>query len=142
MGVVLYLLDPEDLKPVFRAFAGATQGRGAVASIQAQGSYREAARLATLLVAAPGEAADGAASEAIALPDLHWLVTGFGQGRIATAQVRGHAVVVRLGTVNGQEIWVLDVDRQPGCARFRLRPDAMSKMGVAAALRAYQMRGS
>lgn len=140
-GAVLYLLDPEDLKPVFRAFAGVAHGRGAIASIQARDSYREATRVAAVLAAAPGEAAEGAEAEALALPDLRWDVTGFGQGRIATAQVRGHAVVVRLGAVNNQEMWMLDVDGQPGCARFRLRPDAMSKMGVAAALRAHEMRG-
>ena len=45
-GTVLYLLDPEDLKPVFRAFAGVAHGRGAILSLQAQHSYREATRIA------------------------------------------------------------------------------------------------
>jgi len=141
-GTVLYLLDPEDLKPVFRAFAGVAHGRGAILSLQAQHSYREATRIAALLAGAAGETADEADADAAALPDLHWEVSGFGQGRIARARVRGHAVVVRLGAVNGQETWVLDVDGETGCARFRLRPDAMSKMGVAAALRAWEMRNS
>jgi hypothetical protein len=140
VGAVLYLLDGEDVKPVFRGFAGVAQGRGAITTIQAQDSYRDAARIAAVLASAPAEAATTAEAEAVALPDLHWEVEGIGQGRIATARVRGHVVAVRLGAVHGQEMWVLDVDGQSGCARFRLRPDAMSKMGVAAALRACERR--
>lgn len=137
---VLYLLDQDDLAPIFRAFGAVTQQRGAIRSIQARHSYQEAARLASALAALGHEAANDAEAEAVALPDLTWQVTGFGQARIARARVRGHSVVVRMAPINGQEMWLLDVDGHAGCARFRLRPDAMSKMGVAAALRALERR--
>jgi hypothetical protein len=138
-GEVLYLLDPDDLAPIFRAFGAVTRQRGAIGSIQSRQSHHEAARIASALAAAP-EPAGEAEAEAVALPDLTWQVSGFGHSRIARARVRGHAVVVRMVPINGQEMWLLDVDGQTGCARFRLRPDAMSKMGVAAALRSYERR--
>ena len=84
--------------------------------------------------------ADGAEAEAAALPDMSWDVVGFVQGRVATARVRGDVVVVRLGVVGGQEMWMLDVNGSAACARFRQRQDAMSKMAIAAALRSYALR--
>lgn len=137
-GEVLYLLDGDDLAPIFRAFGAVIRQRGAIGSIQSRRGFHEAAQIANALASTAPEPAGQA--EAVALPDLSWQVSGFGLGRIARARVRGHAVVVRMAPINGQEMWLLDIDDQPGCARFRLRQDAMSKMGVAAALRACERR--
>ena len=137
---VLYLLDPDDVKLVYRAFGTVQHGPGAIASIQGQESYRQALHLAGELAAAAREADGGHDAEVLALPDLSWDVVGFGQSRVATAQARGHKVVVRLGMLGGQDVWMVDVNGHSGCAQFRLRLDAMSKMGVAAALKSYELR--
>lgn len=134
----LYLAAMDDVRLVFHGFGAMRQGCGSIAAIQSQPGLRQAEQ-AALLLAQAGLGAAGDA-EALALPDLVWEVSGHGQARVATARVRGRRVEVRLGMLGGQEMWVLDVDGLAGCARFRQRQDAMSKMGVLAALRAGEAR--
>ena len=73
-------------------------------------------------------------ADPVALPDLQWHVTGQDQFRIARTRVRGHDVVVRFGYLGGHEMWIVDVDAHQNCAHFRLRADAMSKLGVGVGL--------
>lgn len=134
----LYLAAMDDLRMVFHGFGAMRQGCGSIAAIQSQAGFRQAEQ-AAVQIAEIGLGSAGDA-EQLALPDLFWEVSGFGQNRVATARVRGRRVVVRLGVLGGQDMWVLDVDGLAGCARFRLRQDAMSKMGVLAALRACEAR--
>ena len=72
--------------------------------------------------------------------DLTWSIDGIGMGRVASTELRGRRIVVRLGVVSGNELWLVDVNDRPACARFRSRLDAMSKMGVASAIKAYESR--
>ena len=81
-----------------------------------------------------------AEDEVLSLPDLVWQVEGFGMGRVARTELRGRKIAVRLGVISGQDFWLVDVNDRPGCARFRSRLDAMSKMGVASAIKAYETR--
>lgn len=135
----LYLLDGEDVRRIFQAFGGLSFGRGSIAAIQSQDAYLQARQFAEDLATA-GAAEQAEDAEVLALPDLSWDVMGFGQSRVATAHARGYRVVVRLGMLAGREMWMVDVNGHPGCARFRVRLDAMSKMGVAAALKSYELR--
>jgi hypothetical protein len=135
---MLYLSEAEDLRRIFQAFGGLRQCCGAIAAMQEQAAFRQAEHIAASLAAAG--MTEGEDSDVLALPDLSWEVTGFGQARIASARARGRIVVVRLGMMGAQEMWVVDVDGHAGCARFRQRQDAMSKMGVVAALKSYEAR--
>jgi len=58
-------------------------------------------------------------------------VEWYGLARVARTELRGRRIAVRLGVLSGQEFWLVNVNDRPGCARFRSRLDAMSKMGVA-----------
>lgn len=138
--IVLYLSDRDDVKSVFATHGMVPHGMGQISAIQNRDAYRQAAGLAAELAALARVPDRAAADDAMALPDLAWSVDGYGMGRIATAELRGRRVVVRLGIVAGQDMWLVDVNDRPGCARFRSRLDAMSKMGVAAALKAYETK--
>ena len=138
--IVLYLSHRDDLKAVFATYGMVPQGMGQISAIQNRDTYRHAAAVAAEL-AALARAPDRAAEEAfMSLPDLIWSVEGYGMGRIATTELRGRRIVVRLGVASGQEMWLVDVNDRLACARFRARLDAMSKMGVAAAIKAYESR--
>lgn len=138
--IVLYLSHFDDLKAVFATYGMVPAGIGQISAIQSREAYAQAAQLAAELAGlarAPDRASE---DEAFALPDLSWSVEGYGMGRIATTELRGRRITVRLGMLSGQEMWVVDVNDRPACARFRSRLDAMSKMGVAAAIKAYLSR--
>jgi hypothetical protein len=129
--IVLYLSHIDDLKAVFATYGAIPHGIGQISAIQGRDTYLQAAALAAELAGlarAPDRAAE---DEVAALPDLAWHVDGFGMARIATTELRGRRIVVRLGILSGQEFWVVDVNDRPACARFRSRLDALSKMGVA-----------
>ncbi len=138
--IVLYVSHIDDLRSVFRAYGSVPHGMGQISAIQGREAYRQAAALAADLAALSRAPVRAAEDEALALPDLSWVVTGQGMARIATTHLRSRRIVVRLGAVSGQDVWLVDINDEPGCARFRSRVDAMSKMGVAAALRAYETR--
>jgi hypothetical protein len=138
--IVLYLSHLDDLKAVFATYGAIPHGIGQISAIQGRDSYLRAAALAAELAGLSRTPDRGAEDEVASLPDLSWHVDGFGMARIATTELRGRRVVVRLGVLSGQEFWVVDVNDRPACARFRSRLDAMSKMGVASALRAYESR--
>ena len=132
---ILYCRDEEDLPPVFDHFGLISHGLGHISAIQSRDAYEDAARIAALLVDRRRGLAPTA--DPVALPDLQWHVTGHDQFRVATTRVRGHEVAVRFGYLGGHEMWVIDVDGRPNCGHFRLRADAMSKLGVSAALETF-----
>ncbi|MDE2573787.1 MAG: hypothetical protein KGL55_00600 [Rhodospirillales bacterium] len=145
--IVLYVREEDDLKAVFDRFGATLHGAGRISAIQSRSAYEDAARVAAMLALAtrspqaegrPGGADE--AREAASLPDLAWYVEGHGLARVATAEVQRHRVTVRMGFVNGSEMWLVDVNEQSGCMHFRARADAVSKMGIAMALRAYAAR--
>ncbi len=138
--IVLYLAHVEDLKTVFAAYGAIPHGIGQISAIQGRDAYLQAAALAAELAGLARTPDRASEDEVMGLPDLAWQVEGYGMGRIATTELRGRRIVVRLGVLSGQEFWVVDVNDRPACARFRARLDAMSKMGVAAALKAYEVR--
>ena len=138
--IVLYLSSTEDVKAVFRAYGLVPHGMGQISAIQSRDAYLQAAAFAAELAALSRTPDRTAEEEVMALPDLAWHVEGNGLSRIATTELRGRRITVRLGMVSGHEMWVVDVNDQPACARFRSRLDAMSKMGVAAALKSYATR--
>jgi len=138
--IVLYLSHVEDVKAVFRAYGLVPHGMGQVSAIQNRDSYLQAAAFAAELAALSRVPDRAAEEEVLTLPDLAWHVQGTGMGRVATTELRGRRIAVHLGIVAGHEMWVVDVNDQPACARFRNRLDAMSKMGVGAALKAYETR--
>lgn len=138
--IVLYLSHMDDLRAVFAAYGAVPHGIGQISAIQNRDAYLHAAALAADLAAIARVPDRAVEDEAFALPDLAWQVEGFGMGRIARTELRGRKIVVRLGIISGQEFWLVDVNDRPACARFRSRLDAMSKMGVAAALKAYEIR--
>ncbi len=138
--IVLYLSHLDDVKAIFAAYGMVPAGLGQISAIQNRDTYRQAAAVAAELAGiarAPDRAAE---DDAMALPDLTWSVDGYGMGRVASTELRGRRIVVRLGVVSGNELWLVDVNDRPACARFRARLDAMSKMGVAAAIKAYESR--
>ncbi|MCC6717449.1 MAG: hypothetical protein IT555_06160 [Acetobacteraceae bacterium] len=137
---VLYLSHMDDVRAVFAAYGMVPHGPGQISAIQSRDTYRQAATLAAELAALARVPDRAVEDEATALPDLTWSVEGHGMGRVASTELRGRRVVVRLGVVSGQEMWLVDVNDRPGCARFRSRVDAMSKMGVAAAIKGYESR--
>ena len=138
--IMLYLSHLDDLKAVFATYGMVPAGMGQIAAIQNRDAYLQAAAVAAELANvahAPDRAAEGAL---ISLPDLAWSIDGIGTGRVASTELRGRRIVVRLGVVSGNELWLVDINDRPACARFRSRLDAMSKMGVAAAIKAYESR--
>jgi hypothetical protein len=138
--IVLYLSHADDLKAVFAAHGQVPHGMGQISAVQHRDWYHQAAAIAAEL-ATLARAPDRAAEDIfMALPDLAWSIEGYGMGRIASTELRGRRIVVRLGVASGQEMWLVDVNDRPACARFRARLDAMSKMGVAAAIKAYESR--
>lgn len=138
--IVLYLSQFEDVKAVFRAYGAIPLGMGQISAIQSRDSYLQAAALAAELAGMSRTPDRAAEDEVMALPDLSWEISGYGLARVATTTLRGRRIVVRLGVAAGQDLWLVDVNERPACARFRSRLDAMSKMGVAAALKAYDSR--
>lgn len=138
--IVLYLSHVDDVKTVFRAYGGVPHGMGQISAIQSRDSYLQSADFAAELTSMSRVPDRAAEDEVMALPDLSWTVTGAGMARVATTALRGRKIVVRLGTVAGQDLWLVDINDNAGCARFRSRLDAMSKMGVAAALKGYESR--
>ena len=138
--IVLYLSHLDDVKAVFGFYGMIPAGIGQISAIQNRDTYLQAAAVAAELAniaRAPDRAAE---DDAMSLPDLTWSIDGYGMGRVATTELRGRRITVRLGVVSGNELWLVDVNDRPGCARFRSRLDAMSKMGVAAAIKAYESR--
>ena len=138
--IVLYLSHIDDLRAVFASYGMVPSGMGQISAIQSREAYAQAAQLAADLAAIARIPDRANEDEALALPDLAWSVEGYGMGRIATTELRGRRITVRLGVLSGQEMWVVDVNDRPACARFRSRLDAMSKMGVAAAIKGYVNR--
>lgn len=138
--IVLYLAQADDVRGVFRAYGGVPHGMGQISAIQSRETYLQAATFAAELAAMSRVPDRTAEDEVMSLPDLAWHVEGYGMSRIATATLRGRRIVVRLGIVSGQDLWLVDVNGHPACARFRSRVDAMSKMGIAAALKVYETR--
>ena len=139
-GNMLYLLATEDVKSVFRTFGAIRQGLGRIAAIQSRASFQQAVIFAAELTAQSHNMKSATEAEAMALPDLRWNVAGFGLSRVAVTYARGWKVTVRLGSASGQATWVVDVNGQAACAHFHSRGDAVSKMGVAAALKVYETR--
>ena len=138
--IVLYVSHLGDVKTVFATYGMVPAGMGQISAIQNRETYLQAAAVASELASiarAPDRAAE---DEVLSLPDLTWSIDGYGMGRVASTELRGRRIVVRLGVVSGNELWLVDVNDRPGCARFRSRLDAMSKMGVAAAIKAYESR--
>jgi hypothetical protein len=137
--IVLYLSHIDDLRAIFGAYGAVPHGIGQISAIQNRDAYLHAAAMAAEL-AGLARVPDRAADEVLSLPDLVWQVEGFGMGRVARTELRSRRIAVRLGIISGQEFWLVDVNDRPACARFRSRLDAMSKMGVAAAIKAYETR--
>ena len=138
--IVLYLSHLDDVKAVFATYGMVPAGMGQISAIQNRDAYLHAAAVAAELASiarAPDRAAE---DDVLSLPDLTWSIDGYGMGRVASTELRGRRIVVRLGVVSGNELWLVDVNDRPACARFRSRLDAMSKMGVAAAIKAYEAR--
>jgi len=141
---VLYLCDENDLKLVFDVYGGVLRGAGTITSIQSQAAYGEAVRIAGKLAGARASArvsepeASAPVDEIGELPDMNWEVIGHGLHRVATCVVQGHQVRVRLGYVGNAEMWLVDVDHKPDCIHFRSRADALSKMGIKMALKAFE----
>ncbi|MCX7383986.1 MAG: hypothetical protein NT133_21790 [Alphaproteobacteria bacterium] len=131
-GNILYLRDEEDLPRVFDVFGAILHGLGHISAIQSRDAYEDAARIAVVL--AEHHRSPAPVSDPLALPDLQWHVSGQDQFRVARTKVKGHEVVVRFGYLGGHEMWIVDVDGRANCAHFRLRADAMSKLGVGVAL--------
>ena len=145
IDIVLYLRDEEDLRQIFRVYGTVMRGVGGISAIQSQASYGEAARVAAMLadLSRPAPRAadpveDSPVDEIGELPDMSWQVTGHGLSRVATSMVNGHQIRVRLGYVGNSEMWLVDVDHRPDCIHFRARADALSKMGVKMALKAFE----
>ena len=138
--IVLYLSHIDDLRAVFATYGMVPHGIGQISAIQNRDAYHQAAAVAADLATLARTPDRAAEDDAMALPDLVWSVDGFGMGRVASTELRGRRVVVRLGIAAGQELWLVDVNDRPACARFRARLDAMSMMGVAAAIKAYESR--
>lgn len=132
--IVLYLADLRDARTVIRLHGHTTQGPGLISSLQSSASYEQATAFAADLAT---EIRNGAAGEDAGLPDLHWTVIGAGLTRVATTKVDSLTVVVRIGGGGHQGMWVVGVNDREACAQFRSRGDAMSKMGVGAALATY-----
>ena len=138
--IVLYMSHLDDVKAAFATYGMVPAGIGQISAIQHRDTYLQAAALAAELatiVRAPDRAVE---DDAMSLPDLTWSIDGQGMSRVASTELRGRRIVVRLGIISGTELWLVGVNDRPACARFRSRLDAMSKMGVAAALRAYEAR--
>ena len=131
-GNILYLRDETDLPPVFDAFGAIQHGLGHISAIQSRDAYEDAARIAVVL--AERHRSPAPTGDPLALPDLQWHVSGQDQFRVARTKVRGHDITVRFGYLGGHEMWIVDVDGRANCAHFRLRADAMSKLGVGVAL--------
>jgi len=138
--IVLYLSHMGDVKAVFATYGMVPHGMGQISAIQSRDAYSQAVALAAELAGLARVPDRAAEDEALALPDLTWSVDGHGMDRVATTELRSRRIVVRQGVVGGQEMWLVDVNDRPACARFRARLDAMSKMGVAAAIKAYESR--
>jgi hypothetical protein len=132
--IVLYLADLRDARTVIRLHGHTTQGPGLISSLQGSASYEQATAFAGELAA---ELRNGGIGEDAGLPDLHWTVTGAGLTRVATTKVDSLTVVVRIGAGSHQGMWLVAVNDRAVCAQFRSRGDAMSKMGVGAALATY-----
>jgi hypothetical protein len=135
---VLYLRDEADLDPVHRAFGYVTHGLGHISAIQSRAAYDDAVRIAAWL--ADGGRPAIRAADPLDLPDLQWDVTGGDLHRVARTRVQGRDIVVRFGRLGHTEMWVVDVDGHTDCAHFRARADAMSKLGVAAALEVFNRK--
>ena len=138
--IVLYLSQLDDVKAVFATYGMVPAGLGQISAIQHRDTYRQAAAVASELASLARAPDRSAEDEGMSLPDLTWSIDGIGMGRVASTELRGRRIVVRLGVVSGNELWLVDVNDRPACARFRSRLDAMSKMGVAAAIKAYESR--
>jgi hypothetical protein len=138
--IVLYLSHMDDVRAVFATYGAVPHGIGQISAIQNRAAYLQAAALAAELAGLARVPDRAAEDEVLSLPDLIWQVEGFGMGRVARTELRGRKIAVRLGIISGQDFWLVDVNDRPGCARFRSRLDAMSKMGVASALKAYETR--
>jgi hypothetical protein len=132
--IVLYVADLRDAKAIFRIHGATLQAPGLISALQSRASYEEAVAFAAELAA---EMRKGPGDDDGNLPDLHWVVLGAGLTRVATTRVQGHTVVVRMGDAARLGQWVVNVDDREACAQYRSRGDAMSKMGVAAALAAH-----
>lgn len=139
--IVLYLSHLDDVRAVFGTYGMVPHGIGQISAIQNRDSYRDAAAVAADLAALARVPDRAAEDDATSLPDLTWSIDGYGMNRIASTALRGRRIVVQLGMASGQEMWLVDVNDRPACAQFRSRQDAMSKMGVAAAIKAYESRG-
>lgn len=133
--IVLYLADLPDTRTVIRLQGHTTRGPGMISSLQSSASYEAAAAFAAELAADIGGGGTGGGAD---LPDLRWTVVGAGLTRVATTKVHGLAVVVRIGGGSRQGMWVVGVNDREACAQFQSRGDAMSKMGVGAALDMYR----
>jgi hypothetical protein len=135
IDTVLYIHNFEDLKTIFRCYGSMIDRHGQIAAAQSRTVYLEAARLAVQLAALARSPENLAEQEAQGLPDMVWSVVGQGLARVATTVVRGHRILVRHGYVGVNEMWLVDVDGYPGCAQWRARADAMSKLSVGMAIR-------
>lgn len=135
---VLYMLDFSDAKTVFQSFWPIQKDAGQISDIQSRAAYEDAMKVAAELAQAAVMPDSAAERDAMTLPDITWDVEGTGMARVASAVVLGHKIVVRLGRTGGGEMWVVDVRGRAACAQFRARGDAVSKVGVAMALRAYE----
>lgn len=139
--IVLYLRGEEDLQPIYDAYGTLTKGIGRISAMQSMASYEEAARIAAILASMTRqEEVAPAAATGVALPDMTWNTVGQGHQRVATTDVKGLKLRVRMGYMGNQEMWLVDVGDQQDCIRFRARADAISKMGVEMALRAFMAR--
>lgn len=138
--IVLYLSHLDDVKAIFATYGMVPAGMGQISAIQSRDTYLQAAAVAAELANLARAPDRSAEDDAMSLPDLTWSIDGYGMGRVATTELRGRRIVVRLGVVSGHELWLVDVNDRPACARFRSRLDAMSKMGVASAIKAYESR--
>jgi hypothetical protein len=127
---------------VLRRFGQLRFGLGRIAAVQNRALYDQGVGIAAL-VAEASRNGGGHGPPIAGLPDIAWTVSGFGTARVATATVRGHQITIRLGSRLGEEqVWLVDVDNHLACGRFGSRSDAMSKYGVALALKARRSRAS
>ena len=120
--IVLYLSHLDDVKAVFATYGMVPAGMGQISAIQNRETYLQAAAVASELASiarAPDRAAE---DDVLSLPDLAWSIDGYGMGRVASTELRGRRIVVRLGVVSGNELWLVDVNDRPACARLRPHP--------------------
>lgn|GEM_PF-2333678 len=140
IAIAIYLRDQADLKAIFQAYAQVDGEPGQLSSIQSRIVYEQGMAIGEMLakLSRVGDVGDAAILD---MPDLAWTVVGVGNARVASAVIYGQKIAVRCGgQVDGSLVWLVDVDEERGCAAFRSRADALSKFGVAAALKRYRLR--